>query len=60
MESLFSLCEAMDSDVNISDLRDVMNAAIESGHEQMLIVLGMVRIALELSQADKASIHEPA
>lgn len=51
MQALFAFCEAMDGDVSISDLREVMKLSIDDGHDQMMLMLSMAKIALRESQA---------
>jgi hypothetical protein len=47
MKALFQFADAMDEDVSIKDLQDVMELAISEGHDMLLIALTMAQIALK-------------
>lgn len=51
MEALFAFTKTVtDGELSISDLRTVMSIAIESGHDNMAICLGMASEALRLAR----------
>ena len=48
MGSLFELCEKAEN-LSVNNMVEIMNLAIEGGHEKMLLILGMIKVALETS-----------
>jgi hypothetical protein len=54
MEALFAFAEAMESEVSVGDLIDVMRMAIETGHDQFQICLAMALVAIKECQKVEA------
>ena len=56
MAAIFELAEAVgDKSLSIGSLADVMNLAIEEGHDTIMVALNMVLFALQMSADAKAN-----
>jgi hypothetical protein len=48
MKAIFALCDAVDEDVSITDLVDIIKKSVSSGHGRMAISLSMASMAASI------------